>query len=49
MNNKNKTKYHTVGTVSNSNRKIVHTEVESIQLTHKYMTAHFPGSVQAFQ
>jgi hypothetical protein len=33
-------KYHTVGTVPKSKR-------HSIPLTPKYMTAHFPGLVQA--
>jgi hypothetical protein len=41
---KNK-KYHTVGT--KSNRKIVE-RGKLIPLTHKYMTAHFPGLVQYF-
>ena len=39
--------YHTVGTDPKSNRKIV--EVKSILLMHIYMTAHFPGFVQALQ
>jgi hypothetical protein len=37
---------HTVGTIANSNVK----SVESCKidnLTHKYMTDHFPGLVQA--
>jgi len=37
-------KYHTVGTISNSNRKNVHVGTVKIDtLTHKYMTIHFLG------
>ena len=43
---KNK-KYHTVRTFPKSNRKIVE-RGKLIPLTHKYMTAHFPGLVQYF-
>ena len=35
-------KYHTVGTISNSNRKNVGT-VKIDTLKHKYMTIHFLG------
>jgi len=42
-------KCHIIGIASKYNRKIVETEAESIPLTHKYMTAHLPGSVQALQ
>ena len=38
-------KYHTVRTIPKSNIKIA----KSIPPTHKYMTAHFPGYVQALQ
>jgi hypothetical protein len=33
-------KYHGVGTVPKSNRKIVELETKSISLTHTYMTTH---------
>jgi hypothetical protein len=39
---------HTVGTVPKSNIKIAVTEATSIPLTHKYMTAHFPGWYRHF-
>ena len=39
-------KYHFVGTVQKSNRKIDE-NANSISLTYKYMTAHFPGLEQA--
>ena len=46
-------KYHTVGTVLKSNRKIIESEKKSIPLTrvhvHVYMIAHFPGLVQILQ
>jgi len=42
---KNK-KYHDIGTVSKSNRKMLETEVKLIPLKYKYMTAHFPGLIQ---
>jgi len=43
-------KYHTVGTVPKSNRKIVERGKIKIDTpTHKYMTAHFPVLVQALQ
>ena len=42
---KNK-KHYTVGTVTNSNRKIVETEIKSIPLAHIYLTAYFPDLVQ---
>ena len=45
--NKNKKQYHTVGTVQQSNRKFVKREKKSIPITHKYMTTHSPGLVQA--
>ena len=42
----NTKKYHTAGTIQNSNIKIV--ERDKINtLTRKYMTVHFPGLVQA--
>jgi hypothetical protein len=41
-------KYHTVRTFPKSYRKL-QKEAKSIPLTHKYMTAHFPGMAQAFQ
>ena len=44
--NKMKKKYHTVGTVPQSNRKIVEIEVKSIPLTHKFMNAHIFGLIQ---
>jgi hypothetical protein len=42
-------KYYTAGTIPKSNRKIAEREVKSIPLTHKYMTIHFPGLLQAFK
>ena len=39
-------KYHSVGTVQKSDRKIDE-NANSISLTYKYMTAHFPGLEQA--
>ena len=43
-------KYHTVGTVPKSNRKIVERGKIKIDTpTHKYMTVHCPGLVQALQ
>jgi hypothetical protein len=42
MNNKWKTKYHTVSTGPTSSRKIVETDEKSTPLTHN-MTAQFPG------
>jgi hypothetical protein len=44
-------KYHTVGTVPKSNRKLVEREAKSKidTPTRKYMTAHFPVLVQALQ
>ena len=42
---KNK-KYNSVGKIQKSNIKIV---AQSIPLTHKYKTAHFPGLVQTLQ
>jgi len=41
-------RYHTVGTVPKSNRKSQKEET-STPLTHKYMTTHFLGLVQALQ
>ena len=38
--------YHTVETVPKPHRKIKG-DSKSIQLTHKYVTAHVPGLVQA--
>ena len=44
-----KKKYHTVGTFQNSNRKIIERgKIDTTKHT-KYMTAHFPGLVKAFQ
>jgi hypothetical protein len=40
--------YNTVGTFLKSQRKY-YEEAKFIPLTHKYMTAHFPGLVQACQ
>ena len=45
---KNK-KCRTAGTVLKYIRKIVETEVKSISLTYKYITAHFCGLVPAFR
>jgi hypothetical protein len=39
---KNKKKYRTVGTIPESNIKIIERS-KSLLLTHKYMTADFPG------
>jgi len=39
-------KYQTVKTISKSNWQIVETG-ESIPITQKHMTAHFPGLVQS--
>ena len=46
---KMKKKYHTVGTVPQSNRKIVEIEVKYIPLTHKFMNAHIFGLIQTVQ
>ena len=47
---KKTTKYHTVGTVLKSDRKIVEREAKSIPLTHSiYMTSHCPDLAQALQ
>ena len=40
-----KQKYRTVGTIPESNIKIVERD-KSLLLAHKYMTADFPGLVQ---
>jgi len=47
-------KYHTVGTIPKSNRKTAekqnrcrNTHIHDV--THIYMTAHFPGSVHGLQ
>jgi hypothetical protein len=42
------TKYQIVGTVSKPIERSQE-EVTSIPLTHRYITAHFPGFVQALQ
>ena len=42
-------KYHTVRTISKSNRKIVEMDPKSIPQTNIYMTAHFPGLAKALQ
>jgi hypothetical protein len=43
-----KKKYHTFGTVPNSNREIVgRGNIDTLR--HKYLTDHFPGLVQALQ
>ena len=43
-------KYHTVGTIPNSNGKIVEPEDQlDTPNTHIYMTVHFPGMEQGFQ
>jgi hypothetical protein len=42
--NEKQQKYRTLGTVSNSM-----VEAKLTPLTHKYMTAHFPGLIQALQ
>jgi len=48
--NKRKNKrYYTIGKVPKPNRKIIDKDEISIPLTHKYMTADFPGLVQALQ
>jgi hypothetical protein len=36
-------KYHTVGSIPKSNRKIVEIEASSILIAHLYMTTHFYG------
>ena len=41
------TKYHTVGSIPKSNRKIVEIEASSILITHLYMTTHVHGLTQA--
>jgi hypothetical protein len=48
---KKPTEYHTMGTIPKSNRKVVEREAKIVTpgFTHKYMTAHFPGLVQALQ
>jgi hypothetical protein len=38
-------KYHTVGKVLKSIRKIVEKEAKFISLANIYMTSHFPGFV----
>jgi hypothetical protein len=40
----NNNKYHTVGTVSKLNNKIIEREAKSIHLTHKYMTVCLQSS-----
>jgi len=43
-------KYHAIGTIPNSNGKIVESEDQlDTPNTHIYMTAHFPGMEQRFQ
>jgi len=46
MKNKN---YHTVGTVTTSNKKRWSKGANSNPLTYNYMTAHFPVLVHALQ
>jgi hypothetical protein len=45
---KQKQKYHTVGTVPKSIRKIVRNKGK-IDTANKYMIAHYPGLIQALQ
>jgi hypothetical protein len=45
---KNKEKHHTVGTFPKSNRTIVE-RGKTVPFSHKYMTSHFSGLLQAFQ
>ena len=42
-------KYHAVGAVATSNRKLVESEAKCISLTQIYITAHFPGLVEIVQ
>ena len=49
MNKMKNKKYHTMGTVRKSNRKIVETETKLTPITHIYMTIHFPGLAKALQ
>ena len=42
-------KYHTAVTVQKSKNKKSQKKSNSIPLTYNYMTAHFPGLVQALQ
>ena len=44
-----KQKYHTVGTIPKSNRKIVETEIKSTPLIPINMAALFPGLVKTHQ
>jgi len=39
--------FYTDRTVPKSNSGIVETEIQSMTITHIYMTTHFPGLVQA--
>jgi hypothetical protein len=41
--------YHTVGIIPKSNIKIQKNVAKLIPLTHKYMTAHFPGLLKVLQ
>ena len=43
-----KTKYHTVGTSSKSNRKILETETKWILPVNIYMTDHHPGWISGY-
>ena len=45
----NKIKYHTVGTFQNPIPKIAERGKINSPKTHAYMTANFPGLVQALQ
>ena len=43
------TKYHTVKTVTKTNRKNVETQAKSIPIIHMYMTTLLPGLFQSQQ